>query len=108
LRRKLPAYAQAQVEQVLREEISQGRLHRHPRLTARGSERVGRTAADPKEYLKPELSAGFGRLEPPGFSRARLRAAALELLHDEEWAPPPPAEREQRIPKRPEPSSQRS
>jgi hypothetical protein len=101
LRRKLPAYAQAQAEQVLREEIAQGRLHRHPRLTARGGERMGLTTPDPKEYLKPELAAVFGRLEPLGFSQARLRAAALELLHNEEWAPAPPADRPHRAPESP-------
>jgi len=89
LRRKLPAYAQAQAEQALQEELGKGRLHRQPRLTGRGSERIGLTAPDPKEYLKPELGVLFGRLESLGFSRARLRQAALELLHDEEWSPGP-------------------
>ena len=103
LRRKLPAYAQAQAEQVLHEEIAQGRLHRHPRLTARGGERMGLTAPDPKEYLKPELADLFGRLEPLGFSQARLRAAALELLHNEEWAPAASIDHPHRAPDSPPP-----
>src|SRR5262245_36403661 len=51
LRRKLPAYAQTQAESVLQEELATGRLHRHPRATARGGERVGLAPPDPKEYL---------------------------------------------------------
>jgi hypothetical protein len=108
LRRKLPAYAHAQIEPVLHEEIARGQLHRHPRLTGRGSERVGLTTPDPKEYLKPELSAVFARLEPLGFRQERLRAAALELLHDEEWSPAPPAPRERAAAEQSQPSPQHS
>jgi len=90
LRRKLPAYAQAQSEEVLREEVAQGRLYRHPR-TGRGGDRYGARPPDPKEYLQAELSEVFVRLEQLGFRREQLRSAALELLHDEEWAPTPPA-----------------
>jgi hypothetical protein len=93
LRRKLPGYAQALAESVIQEELAKGRLHRHPRTTGRGSERVGLAPPDPKDYLAPELSALFSRLEPLGFSVARLRQAALELLHNEEWAPSPPQPR---------------
>jgi hypothetical protein len=96
LRRKLPAYAQAQTESVLQEELAKGRLHRHPRATARGGERVGLAPPDPKEYLAPELSALLHRLQPLGFSVSKLRAAALELLHNEEWAPSPPQPRPER------------
>lgn len=105
LRRKLPAYAQAQAEQVLQEDLGNGRLYRHPRLTGRGSERVGLTTPDPRGYLQPELAALLGRLEPLGFSRARLRQAALELLHDEEWAPAPAANAAQQHAEAPSPQS---
>jgi hypothetical protein len=89
LRRKLPAYAQTQAEAVLEEQLAQGRLYRHPRLGSRGKERLGVGPADAREYLRPELASLFGRLEPLGFSQAQLRAGALELLHEEEWAAPP-------------------
>ena len=87
LRRKLPTYAQAQAETVLLEEIAQGRLHRHPRSSGRGGERFGRHRPDPREYLRGELSGVFQRLEGLGFSEHQVREAAIELLHDEEWAP---------------------
>ena len=99
LRRKLPAYAQPALESVVAEELAKGRLHRHPRATSRGGERLGATPPDPKDYLAPELSILFARLEPMGFSVSRLRQAALELLHDEEWAPAPPPPRPERKPK---------
>lgn len=95
LRRRLPAYALALAEQVLQDQVAQGRLHKHPRAESRGSERFGAQPPDPKEYLQQEISAVFHRLEQLGFSTARVRAAALELLHDEEWAPTPPAPRNQ-------------
>jgi hypothetical protein len=94
LRRKLPAYAQPQAEAVLHAEVREGRLFRHPRL-GRGSERFGAAAADPREYLKAELTLVFARLEHLGFGREQLRSAALDLLHEEEWGRPaaasPPA-----------------
>lgn len=93
LRRKLPAYAVNDAETVLREQVEQGRLHRHPPATKRGGERFGVRPPDPKEYLQDELSGVFRRLEQLGFTRARLRAGALEILHDEEWAPTVPAEK---------------
>src|SRR5262249_49270190 len=86
LRRKLPAYAQAQAEAVLQEQVAQGLLHRHPRLTSRGPERYGVAPPDARDYLRPELEAVFKRLTDMGFNRAQLRAGALELLHEEEWA----------------------
>jgi hypothetical protein len=85
LRRKLPAYAQPLFENILQEELTQGRLHRHPKV-GRGGERYGARPADPKEYLKTELIEAFRRLEGLGFKADQLRPAALELLHDEEWA----------------------
>jgi hypothetical protein len=95
LRRKLPAYAHSQAEQVLEEQIAQGLLHRHPRASSRGAERFGVRPPDPKDYLRQELPALFTRLTAQGFARPQIRAAALELLHEEEWdveppAPPPP------------------
>jgi hypothetical protein len=88
LRRKLPAYAQPHAEAVLQELLPQGSVHRHPR-TGRGGERFGLTAPDPRDYLRPELTDVFRRLAQLGFTHARLREAALELLHEEEWASPP-------------------
>lgn len=88
LRRKLPMYAQAQAEAVLHEHVSRGLLHRHPRL-GRGGERFGRRPADPKDYLHDELVSVFARLEQLGFTPSQLRAGALELLHEEEWAAKP-------------------
>ena len=90
LRRKLPAYAQPQAESVLAEQIRQGMLFRHPALTKRAGERYGAQPPNPREYVQAELSMLFQRLEPLGFTQSQLRASALELLHDEEWAPSPP------------------
>jgi hypothetical protein len=90
LRRKLPAYALdplTQVEAALTELVAQGKLHRHPRSGKRGGDRFGVQPPDAKLYLQSELSAVFFDLEQLGFSQAQLRAAALELLHDEEWSP---------------------
>lgn len=95
LRRKLPAYAQAQAEPILQEMLKLGRLHRHPRLNARGGERFGARPADPKDYLRAEFVTVFNRLEGLGFTQAQLRESALELLHEEEWASPPAAADEQ-------------
>jgi hypothetical protein len=89
LRRKLPDYAREQAVAVLEEEIAQAALFRHPALSSRSGARFGARRPDPKEYLRDELAAAFDRLEKLGFSRADLRAGALELLHDEEWAPAP-------------------
>jgi hypothetical protein len=90
LRRRLPAYAQNQAEEVLQEQVSKGKLFRHPRI-GRGSERFGAAPPDPREYLRDELAEAFTRLEKLGFGKEQLRAAALEMLHDEEWASTPPA-----------------
>jgi len=93
LRRKLPAYAQPQAEELLREQLDQRQLHVHPRLGSRGSERYGLNPADARDYLRSEMSEIFNRLEKLGFSQAQIRAGALELLHDEEWAPAQPEAR---------------
>jgi hypothetical protein len=86
LRRKIPAYAVAQLETVLMEQVSQGMLHRHPRAGKRGGERFGVRRPDPKDYLRKELETVFRDLEQMGFSAARIREGALDLLHEEEWA----------------------
>jgi hypothetical protein len=94
LRRKLPAYAQPQAQQVLEEQIGQGLLHRHPRAGSRGGERFGLRPADPRDYLRLELPDLFTRLAGLGFGRPQIRAAALELLHEEEWDVEPPPQPE--------------
>ena len=107
LRRKLPAYAVAQAETVLQDQLAQGKIHRHPRLGTRGKDRFGSAPPDPRDYLRTELIALFSRMEGLGFSQPQLRASALELLHEEEWASPrpaasEPAEPEGRTPEAPE------
>src|SRR5438132_779207 len=90
LRRKLPTYAVdplARAEAVLTELVAQGVLYRHPRTGKRGGDRFGLQPPDAKDYLRSELSAVFCDLQQLGFSEPQLRAAALELLHDEEWSP---------------------
>jgi hypothetical protein len=87
LRRKLPGYAQAQAETVLNEQVNQGLLYRHPRLSSRGGDWFGARPADPRNYLRGALAEVFRSLEELGFTESQLRAGALELLHDEEWSP---------------------
>jgi hypothetical protein len=89
LRRKLPAYAQSLAESVAEQQLAAGRLYRHPRLAGRNSERVGANPPDPKDYLRGELQGVFQRLGLLGFEQPRLRGAAIELLHEEEWATQP-------------------
>lgn len=100
LRRKLPRYAQEQAQPVLEAQVRQGLLHRHPRAGGRGGERFGVRPADPRDYLRLELPDLFARLAALGFGRPQIRAAALELLHEEEWdvAPPPPPEKRAETP----------
>ena len=90
LRRKLPDYAKTQAEAVLEEEVAQGRIHRHPPANSRSGPRFGVHPPDPRTFLRNELGTLFGRLERLGFTQTQLRQAALELLHDEEWAPAAP------------------
>jgi hypothetical protein len=87
VRRKLPAYAQGQAEAVLQELLAQGGLYRHPRQGGRGKDRIGLEPPDPREYLRAELAVLFRRMEQLGFSQAQLRAGAMEVLHEDEWAP---------------------
>ena len=87
LRRKLPAYAHNDAETVLAQEINQGKLHRHPRLPGtRGGDLFGVRPADAKDYLRQELPIVLRRLQTMGVKPDQLRVAALELLHDEQWA----------------------
>lgn len=86
IRRRLPAYAVVQAETVLHEEVRKGRLFKHPRLGPRGSDRYWTEPPDPCRYLRGRLDAVFGDLEQLGFSREQLRASAIQLLHEEEWA----------------------
>ncbi|HMC63364.1 MAG TPA: hypothetical protein VKI65_00340, partial [Gemmataceae bacterium] len=88
LRRKLPVYAQTPAETVLQQLIDEKRVYRHPR-SGRSGDRFGLEPADPKTYLWDELSGVFNRLKELGFTEAEIRASALELLHDDEWAPTP-------------------
>ena len=89
LRRKLPVYAQTPAEGELQKLIEQKQVFRHPRA-GRGGDRFGLQPADPKNYLRDELSGVFNRLKELGFTEAEVRAGAIELLHDDEWAPSPP------------------
>jgi len=92
LRRKLPAYAQAQAQEVLDQQLAQGLLHRHPRTSSRSGDRFGVRPPDPKDYLRQALPDLFASLTALGFTRPQIRAAALELLHEEEWDVEPPQE----------------
>jgi hypothetical protein len=87
LRRKLPDYAKLQIEPILEEEVAQGNLHRHPALSSRSGPRYSTRQPNPRDYLRTELDDVFTRLQRLGFSLADLRQSALELLHEEEWAP---------------------
>jgi hypothetical protein len=87
LRRRLPAYALAQADGVLRQQLVMDKVFRHPPVGKRGRERFGVRPPDAKDYLRPELSAVFRRLAQLGLGEAELRAGALEILHDEEWSP---------------------
>jgi hypothetical protein len=96
LRRKLPDYARHLTDEVVRDQVEQGKLHRHPPAASRAGELYGLEPPDPRAPLRQELTKLFDRLQKQlGFSQAQLRAAASELLHEEWDAPaasPPPAE----------------
>ena len=72
-------------------QLGQGLLYRHPRVSGRGGERFSTRPADPRDYLPAELSAVFQRLAQLGFSQTQVREAALDILHNEEWAPTQPS-----------------
>jgi hypothetical protein len=93
LRRKLPDYARGEAEEILTDQVGQGLLHQHPRAGSRSGERYGLHAPDPREPLRQEFVRLFDRLQRDyRFTRAQLRAAALELLHEEEWDSSPATE----------------
>jgi hypothetical protein len=93
LRRKLPDYARSRAEEILREQVERGALHEHPAAGSRSGVRYGLEAPNPREPLRQELVRLFDRLQRSwGFPRNRLRQAALELLHEEEWDAAPPTE----------------
>jgi hypothetical protein len=91
LLRKLPEYATPRAEEVLLAQLAAGALHRHPAVGPRGGERYGLGPPDPRGPLRAELARLFERLGARlGFSEAQLRAAALEVLRDDEWGEPEP------------------
>jgi hypothetical protein len=94
LRRKLPQYARERTDEVLREQVERGELHEHSRAGSRTGVRYGLEPPNPREPLRQELVRLFDKLGRDwGFARERLRQAALELLHEEEWdTPVPPPE----------------
>lgn len=88
IRRKLPDYAKTQAESILEEQVAKGTLFRHPPLNSRTGPRYGVQTPQAREYLRPELTKVFQRLEQLGFSQAQLREGAMELLNQEEWSEP--------------------
>jgi hypothetical protein len=93
LRRKLPDYARDRAEEVLRDQVQRGELHEHARSGSRTGMRYGLEPPNPREPLRQELVRLFDKLQRDwSFSRERLRQAALELLHEEEWDAAPPDE----------------
>jgi hypothetical protein len=86
--RKLPEYAHGRVEEGLRRLLAEGRVHRHPGGGPRGGDRFGLDPPDPRGPMRLELERVFARLsERLGFTEAQLRAAALDVLRDNEWGP---------------------
>jgi len=90
IRRKLPDYAKTQAESILEEQVARGVLFRHPPLSSRTGPRFGVQSPQAREYLRPELTKVFQRLEQLGFTQAQLREGAMELLNEAEWAEPNP------------------
>lgn len=87
LHRQLPDYALPYLETVLAQQLAQGLVHQHPPLQKRAGVRFGLGAPDPREFLRAELKQLLMRISALGFPEPRVRAAALELLHEAEWAP---------------------
>src|SRR5207249_111719 len=97
IRRKLPDYAKTQAESVLEEQVAKGILFRHPPLNSRTGPRYGVRSPLAREYLRPELTKVFRRLEQLGFTEAQLREGAMELLNEEEWSDPSAAVAQQSL-----------
>jgi hypothetical protein len=60
-------------------------------LNSRTGPRFGANPPLAREYLRPELTKVFQRLEQLGFTQAQLREGAMELLNEAEWSEPTPA-----------------
>jgi hypothetical protein len=88
IRRKLPDYAKTLAEPILEAQVAKGILFRHPPLNSRTGPRFGIGSPQAREYLRPELTKVFLRLEQLGFTQAQLREGAMELLNEAEWAEP--------------------
>jgi hypothetical protein len=91
IRLKLPDYAKTLAEPILEEQVARGQLYRHPPLNSRTGPRFGANAPLAREYLRPELTKVFQRLEQLGFTQAQLREGAMELLNEAEWSESSPA-----------------
>ncbi len=98
IRRKLPDYAKTLAEPILEEQVAKGILFRHPPLNSRTGPRFGSHPPQAREYLRPELTRVFQRLEQLGFTQVQLREGAIELLHEEEWADPKATRPQQSFP----------
>ncbi len=88
LRRRLPAYALAQAQDVMKEMFANREIFQHPRM-GRSGERYGLHPSDAKDYLLREMARVFEQLEGLGFTTDQLQVAALDLLHEEEWGSSP-------------------
>jgi hypothetical protein len=88
LRKRLPGYARRLVEPVLEELLAKGKLFRYPPVSSRKGPRYGLEPPDPRPYLQAEFAALMQRCEQQGLARPLVRAALLDLLRAEEWAPP--------------------
>ncbi|HWY86112.1 MAG TPA: hypothetical protein VNX28_05280 [Gemmataceae bacterium] len=87
IRKRLPVYAKRLAESVLEELLAKGKLFRHPPASCRMGPRYGLEPPDPRPYLQTEFAALMNRCEQIGLARPLVRAALLDLLRAEEWAP---------------------
>jgi hypothetical protein len=87
LRKCLPAYARRLAESVLDEQLAKGKLFRHPPASSRMGPRYGLEPPDPRPYLQAEFAALMSRCDELGLARPLVRAALLDLLRAEGWAP---------------------
>src|SRR5262249_58701586 len=51
-------------------------------------DRYGTWLLDARKYQRNEVMVLLNRMEELGFTQGQVRAGALELLHEEEWASP--------------------
>jgi hypothetical protein len=87
IRKRLPAYAKRLAESALEEQLSKGKLFCHPPASSRMGTRYGLEPPDPRPYLRAEYAALMSRCEQLGLARPLVRAALLDMLRAEEWAP---------------------